>query len=234
MLLRNATPVAVAGNPGHADALGALIVRNLTPGPGYQWSDRTTHGTSATFAVLAPGSNPATNGSLYRDQPMHQGLNYLTMRDGIQLAATVRYPYGSTCSASAPCPTVIEYSGYNVAGPTDPIPSLLASALGGTCTGCGDANLLPDSATDVGAGGGPGGRVRHRQPPDAGNGVFGRGLRSVRLPLGLRRLRCHRDRGPPELGGPPQGRDGRDQLSRGCPNSRRPAPTRRGWPPSPP
>ena len=52
------------------------------------------------------------------------------MRDGIQLAATVRYPYQETCTAASPCPTVIEYSGYNVAGPTDPIPSLLAGALG--------------------------------------------------------------------------------------------------------
>ena len=53
------------------------------------------------------------------------------MRDGIKLAATVRYPYGMTCSTASPCPTVIEYSGYNVAGPTDPIPFVFASALGG-------------------------------------------------------------------------------------------------------
>jgi hypothetical protein len=73
------------------------------------------------------------------------------MRDGIELAATVRYPYNGTCSAIAPCPTVIEYSGYATAGPTDPIPALLAQATGGKCTSCGDKNLLPDSATDVGA-----------------------------------------------------------------------------------
>ncbi len=82
---------------------------------------------------------------------MHEGLNYITMRDGITLAATVRYPYGHTCSTAAPCPTVIEYSGYDVSGPTDPIPSVLAHATGTTCTSCGDPNLLPDSATDVGS-----------------------------------------------------------------------------------
>ena len=82
---------------------------------------------------------------------MHEGLNYITMRDGIELAATVRYPYGATCSAAGPCPTVIEYSGYNVAGPTDPIPSLIDGTLGVPCTNCGDPNLLPDSVTDVGA-----------------------------------------------------------------------------------
>ena len=82
---------------------------------------------------------------------MHQGLNYITMRDGIQLAATVRYPYGGTCTAASPCPTVIEYSGYNVAGPTDPIPALIAQALHVPCTNCGDPNLLPDTATAVGS-----------------------------------------------------------------------------------
>ena len=82
---------------------------------------------------------------------MHPGLNYITMRDGITLAATVRYPYGQSCSAASPCPTVIEYSGYDTAGPTDPIPSVLARATGAACTTCGDPNLLPDSATEVGS-----------------------------------------------------------------------------------
>ena len=47
----------------------------------------------------------------------------------------------------------MEYSGYNVAGPTDPIPGLITSVLGGHCTTttCGNPNLLPDSSTDVGA-----------------------------------------------------------------------------------
>ena len=143
--------VPVSGNPGTADSLGSLIVRDLTPGPGYAWHDATSGQTTTTFAVLAPGADPRTDSALYTDQPMHQGLNYITMRDGIRLAATVRYPYGGTCSATAPCPTVIEYSGYATAAPTDPIPSLLAQATGTSCSDCGDKNLLPDSATDVGA-----------------------------------------------------------------------------------
>jgi predicted acyl esterase len=150
-LTRHGRPVANAANPGTADSLGSLIIRNLTSGPFYQWVDETTGQETPTFSVLAPGRNPGINSSLYTDQPMHEGLNYITMRDGIQLAATVRYPYQETCSATSPCPTVIEYSGYNVAGPTDPIPPLIAAALGTPCTDCGDPNLLPDSATDVGA-----------------------------------------------------------------------------------
>ena len=149
-LLQNGSPVSNAANPATADALGSLIIRNLTPGSGYSWDDTSTGGTTPAFSVLASGVNPATNAALYTGQPMHSGLNYITIRDGIQLAATVRYPYGSTCSSTAPCPTVIEYSGYGTAGPTDPIPYLLAQATGTSCTGCGDPNLLPDSSTDVG------------------------------------------------------------------------------------
>jgi hypothetical protein len=151
VLLRHGTRVVHSANPGTADALGSLIIRELTPGVGYSWEDTATGQTTPTFSVLAPYVNPAVNSTLYTGQPLHEGLNYITMRDGIRLAATVRYPYGGTCSATAPCPTVIEYSGYNVAGPTDPIPSLLAQALGTKCTNCGDPNLLPDSVTDVGA-----------------------------------------------------------------------------------
>jgi len=150
-LLQNGSPVVNASNPGTADSLGSLIIRDLAPGAGYSWDDTSSGEQTPAFAVLAPGGNPATGSALYADQPMHQGLNYLTMRDGIQLAATVRYPYGKTCGATAPCPTVIEYSGYGVAGPTDPIPYLVAQATGTSCTGCGDPNLLPDSSTEVGA-----------------------------------------------------------------------------------
>ena len=151
VLHRNGAQVKVAGNPGRTDALGSRILRTLTAGAGYVWDDVTTGRASPSFAVLAPGADPATSSSLYTGQAMHQGLNYITMRDGIRLAATVRYPYGGSCSASAPCPTVIEYSGYGTAGPTDPIPSLLAQATHTSCTACGDTNLLPDSSTDVGS-----------------------------------------------------------------------------------
>ncbi|MGA2522237.1 MAG: CocE/NonD family hydrolase, partial [Acidimicrobiales bacterium] len=152
-LLQNGSAVANSANPGTADSLGSLIIRSLTPGSGYQWDDTTANVESGTFSVLAPGDNPAQSSSLYTDQPMHEGLNYITMRDGIQLAATVRFPYNSagqlvTCTTAAPCPTVIEYSGYGTAAPSDPVPYTL-----GMCPGsqCGASNLLPDSSTDVGA-----------------------------------------------------------------------------------
>ncbi len=151
-LLHHGSTVSNPANPGTADSLGSLIIRDLSPGPEYSWRDDTTGQETADFTVLAPGVDPPTDSALYTGQQMHKGLNYITMRDGIKLAATVRYPYGSAaCSAAKPCPTVIEYSGYNVAGPTDPIPFVIASALGIPCTNCGDPNLLPDSSTYVGA-----------------------------------------------------------------------------------
>ena len=150
-LMRHGSAVAVSGNPGTADSLGSLITRDLSPGSGYYWMDTTTGQATDSFQVLAPGQNPALDSTLYTDQPMQQGLNYIDMRDGIQLAATVRFPYGETCSAATPCPTVVEYSGYDTAGPTDPIPYYIAQAFGTTCSGCGNSNLLPDSATAVGS-----------------------------------------------------------------------------------
>ena len=150
-LLQNGAVVPNPANPGTADSLGSFIVRDLAPGSGYTWNDLSTGQQTTAFAVLAPGANPAVSSPLYTGQPMHQGLNYLTMRDGVTLAATVRYPSGASCSSASPCPTVMEYSGYNVAGPTDPIPGLIDSVLGVPCTTCGNPNLLPDSSTDVGA-----------------------------------------------------------------------------------
>src|SRR3984957_11936709 len=150
-LLRDGKAVENPANPGEADKLGSRIIRNLRPGAGYAWHDDTTHQGTDMFSVLAPGANPPRDAQLYRGQPLHEGLNYITMRDGISLAATVRFPLGQSCSSAAPCPTVVEYSGYNVAGPTDPIPSLLAQATGAACTTCGDPNLLPNSATEVGS-----------------------------------------------------------------------------------
>ena len=46
-LVQNGSPVSNAGNPGTADGLGALIIRDLTAGDGYAWHDTTTDSSSA-------------------------------------------------------------------------------------------------------------------------------------------------------------------------------------------
>ncbi len=77
--------------------------------------------------VLAVGDLP--DPSLY-DQELTEGYSYITVRDGVQLSAMVRFPdpqlYGP-----APYPTVVEYSGYSPSDPDEPQPStLLANLMG--------------------------------------------------------------------------------------------------------
>jgi predicted acyl esterase len=136
---------AVVGH-GMADRYGSLIVRNLAPGPGY--SVRATQDgvsvSTPSFSVLG-SATPSPPASFYSDQQLHVGPNYLTMRDGITLAATVRLPPGKTLT-EGPFPTVIEDSGYAIAGPGTLLQSILHPGTPSV-----DATLLPSSATAVGS-----------------------------------------------------------------------------------
>ncbi|MHB8319598.1 MAG: CocE/NonD family hydrolase [Acidimicrobiales bacterium] len=139
--LFNSAGVSVGS--GIADRFGSLIVRNIAPGNGYTF--RSTRGTKSfstkSFRVMSPNDIPPE--SFYSSQHMHVGLNYITMRDGIKLAATVRLPPGKTL-ANGPFPTVIEYSGYSIAAPH----SLINAILHG---GNMKDPLLPSTATVVGS-----------------------------------------------------------------------------------
>ena len=112
---------------GTADDFGSLIFRELTPGGGYLVRDLMS-GSSAQAFVLSFDDVP--DQSFYQQQTLTGGFQYIKMRDGTLLAATVRPPLGKTM-ADGPFPTVVEYSGYATADPNNPQPvSLLASALG--------------------------------------------------------------------------------------------------------
>lgn len=128
---------------GVVDRLGSLVVRDLTPGRGFRFEDvtRTTPRVTAPFSVLSTSSAPPA--SFYADQHLHAGLNYVRMRDGILLAATVRLPPGKTLS-EGPFPTVVEYSGYATAAPHS-----LISAMEGQASATDP--LLPDTSTVVGS-----------------------------------------------------------------------------------
>src|ERR1700722_19838180 len=128
---------------GVVDKLGGLIVTNLSPGAGFRFEHLSGAKTEETapFSVLSTESDP--NLPIYSSQHLHVGLNYVTMRDGISLAATVRLPPGKTL-ADGPFPTVIEYSGYAVAPPHS-----LINALEGKASS--KDPLLPDSSTIVGS-----------------------------------------------------------------------------------
>ena len=127
---------------GVVNSLGGLVVFNLSPGGGYRFEETNPkQRETASFSVLSTNSTPPP--SFYSSQHLHAGLNYVRMRDGITIAATVRLPPGKTL-ADGPFPTVIEYSGYAVAAPHSLIDALEGKAPTAD-------PLLPDTATVVGS-----------------------------------------------------------------------------------
>jgi uncharacterized protein len=122
---------------GRADRFGSKIFRDLRPGRGYTVKRGRKH--SKPLQVLRAGANPPR--SFYRRAKLKQGLNYVKMRDGVELAMTVRLPAGKKLS-DGPFPTLIEYSGYQVAAPHN----LLDSILAGTSD-----PLAPAAGTAVGS-----------------------------------------------------------------------------------
>ncbi|MCF8587338.1 CocE/NonD family hydrolase [Gordonia sp. HY285] len=109
---------------GVSDRLGSLLVRHLSPGS-YTWRGA---GVSPRSVRVTAVDSPPPNPSLYR-QKMHEGLNYIRMRDGVTLAATVRLPYGKKLS-DGPFPTVVEYSGYQNAAPNDLVVGAVGDKVG--------------------------------------------------------------------------------------------------------
>jgi len=130
---------------GKADSYGSKVFYDVKPGAVFTVRTPTgkkkSQGTKK-FRVLKPGANPPE--SFYRDDAhkLHAGLNFVTMRDGTELAMTVRLPSGKSLD-DGPFPTYIEYSGYQTAAPHD----LLSSVLGGG----GSDPLTPATSTAVGS-----------------------------------------------------------------------------------
>ena len=131
---------------GRADRFGSKIFRELKPGPGYTVRRRAgarVLGTSK-FRVRRPGDNPPR--SFFRRKKLKEGINYVKMRDGVELAMTVRLPGGKKLS-DGPFPTVVEHSGYQIAAPND----LFESVVGQLTRGAPADPLAPASGTAVGS-----------------------------------------------------------------------------------
>ena len=145
LVLEDADREVVAA--GRADRLGSRIFLEVTPGRGYTVRRRAGGRTlrSKPFRVLRPGENPRR--SFYRRTKLKQGLNYVKVRDGVELAMTVRLPAGKTL-ADGPFPTFIEYSGYQIAAPNSLLDSVIGSLTGG---GGAPDPLAPATATAVGS-----------------------------------------------------------------------------------
>jgi len=137
--------ISLAGSvvgSGVADRLGSFVLRKLIQGSTYSVLDERS-GDRRDVRVLVATENPPQ--SSYDAIRLHEGLNYVPMRDGITLAATVRPPIGMTM-ADAPFPTVVEYSGYQIAAPDEPLINKIGSLIGLPAD-----QLAPGPETDVGS-----------------------------------------------------------------------------------
>ena len=112
---------------GVVDDDGNLIFRVVPAGDGYEVraeAGEDEYIASDEFAVL--GIDDPADESFYSDQVLENGYQYITTRDGTQLAVNVYMPEGD-----GPFPTVVEYSGYDPANPDSPEPaSQIWSAVG--------------------------------------------------------------------------------------------------------
>lgn len=113
---------------GTADDAGVLLFRDVPPGAGYHVTagSGADEARSAPLRVLRQDEHPPQ--SFYDGQALVDGYQYLTTRDGTQLAVDVTLPGPID---AGPYPTVIEYSGYDPANPDGGQPATrLAQTLG--------------------------------------------------------------------------------------------------------
>ncbi len=128
-LVRRGARVAIR----RADAQGGILFRGLAPGGGY----RIRAGTRSSGPLTVMNGRDAPPSIKLYDQsitaqpgqgeltaPDPANYQYLTTRDGTQLAIDVHTPAGP-----GPWPTLIEYSGYGYATPYGPPQSGLGSYL---------------------------------------------------------------------------------------------------------
>ncbi len=108
--------------------LGAALFRGVDPAEGYVVENLTSGATSAPITVHDTTPEP-WNPEIHDQTIAPSGYQYLTTRDGTQLAIAVRPPL---LGGDGPHPTLIEYSGYGYADPDGPQSGLavLANAMG--------------------------------------------------------------------------------------------------------
>jgi uncharacterized protein len=95
---------------GTTDGTGALLLRDVVPGPGYRIEG--PDGLRSSPVRVADDRPPPH--SFFTAQHLVDGYGYVTTRDGTKLAVNVRLPGPID---GGPYPTVVEYSGYDPANP---------------------------------------------------------------------------------------------------------------------
>lgn len=127
---------------GVSDAQGSLVFRLVPPGEGYEVIAPELPEPNVTKPVrVMTVDNSLPKPDFYTGQKLVAGYNYITTRDGTQLAAYVTLPGPAE---KGPYPTVVNYSGYNPAEPGAPIGdyAFLCGSLPVLCDAPNDASAL--------------------------------------------------------------------------------------------
>src|SRR2546423_1635192 len=120
----------------NADSQGGLLVRNVKPAAGYRVR-LTSNGETSVWVTVPTAAGAPWNPAVYNQSIADNGYQYLTTRDGTQLALTVHPPtspagqpgapsqfhfpeFPAATGYAPPYPTLIEYSGYGYANPAGP------------------------------------------------------------------------------------------------------------------
>jgi predicted acyl esterase len=128
-----------------ADALGALLFRDVPPGTGYRVRAY-PHGPESKPLTVHSDQPAPWDPRIYSQSIPDSGYTYLTTRDGTKLAIDVHpptspagepglppgFPVPSGPDYAPPYPTLIEYSGYGYADPAGPVNGIavLANLMG--------------------------------------------------------------------------------------------------------
>lgn len=116
---------------GKGNALTSARGRTLQPGGGYEIRNETVSPPEVAGPLRVWSRDDAPDESLYEGQELHEGFNYIEMREGVKLSATVWFPDPTLWGTQEQWPTVIEYSGYSPSNPDNPEPgSMIANLLG--------------------------------------------------------------------------------------------------------
>jgi hypothetical protein len=116
---------------GTADEQGSFIFRKVPIGRGYVVVMNPGDSQQESQPVAATDPNDPPDPSLYSNQHITAGYQYLTTRDGTKLAIMVYLPGPID---QGPYPTLIDYAGYDQANPdgptTDPVSVIFGQAGG--------------------------------------------------------------------------------------------------------
>jgi predicted acyl esterase len=116
---------------GTADAQGSFIFRHVAVGRGYVVVMNPGNSQQVSQPVAATDPNDPPDPSLYSNQHLTAGYQYLTTRDGTKLNIMVYLPGPID---EGPYPTLVDYSGYDDANPegptTDPVGVIFGQAAG--------------------------------------------------------------------------------------------------------